>query len=285
MIPHEMATVMERRRLVAEVRTSSAVQALGVIEALAAAGVGVIEVSLAIPGAQEIVSHFAARQDVVVGAGAVLDPRQARELISCGARFIASPINAPDLVPVCRDANVTCILGAFTPSEIIAAQRAGAEMVKLFPGEAIGGPAYIRALLRQLTHVSLQVSGGITAENLGEYLALPIRTLALGELLVPTPLVERASWQAITNRARAFVEYALNPHAYAARFLSMMGVAPRPQPGAPTPQRQTPQPRPTGQFPAVPAPAQPTPVAPGTGQFRPWDSPPGGKSHEEDWLR
>ena len=272
MIPHEMAVVMERRRLVAEVRTASAVQALGVVDALAAAGLTTIEVSLAIPGAPEIISHLATRQDVVVGAGAVLDPRQAKEAISSGARFVASPIFAPDLVPVCRDANVVCILGAFTPSEIIAAQRAGAEMVKLFPGEALGGPAYIRSLLRQLTHVSLQVSGGFTAETLGEYLALPVRTLALGDLLMPPSLVERGSWQALTNRARAFVEYAQNPHVYAQRFLAMMGVAPRPQ--------------------AAPLGAPMTPALPITGPQPVVSGPLAGNSrgagrsgHEEDWLR
>jgi len=102
-----------------------------------------------------------------LGAGAVLDTHQATEAISAGARFVASPILAPELVPVCRDANVACVLGALTPSEIIAAQRAGAEMVKLFPAEAIGGPRYIRALFRHLTHLSLQISGGLTPENLG----------------------------------------------------------------------------------------------------------------------
>jgi 2-dehydro-3-deoxyphosphogluconate aldolase / (4S)-4-hydroxy-2-oxoglutarate aldolase len=255
-IPHEMVTVMERRRLVAEVRTASAVQALGVVDALAAAGLTTFEVSLTIPGAPEIVSHLAMRPDVLVGVGAVLDPRQAQEVISCGARFVASPIFAPDLVPVCRDANVVCILGALTPSEIIAAQRAGAEMVKLFPGEAFGGPSYVRAILRQLTHVSLQVSGGFTAENLGEYLTLPVRTLALGDLLVPPMLVERGTWQAITNRARAFVDYVNNPHAFAARFLAMMGVAPRPRlteaPALP--------PAPAAPAPAAPAPPAPQPV-------------------------
>lgn len=289
MIPHEMATLMERRRLVAEVRTQSAVQALGVVDALAAAGVSTIEISMAIPGAPEIVSHLAMRQDVMVGAGAVLEPRQAKDMISCGARFIASPIFAPDLVPVCRDANIVCILGALTPTEVIAAQRAGAEMVKLFPGEAFGGPAYIRALLRQLTHVSLQVSGGFTAENLGEYLTLPVRTLALGDLLVPPVLVERGNWQAITNRARAFVEYTINPHAFAARFLAMMGVAPRPQPSANPPHTPTaPQPAvvPAHSVPPVPMP-EPVPVAsaPGEEQFKPWDSRPIQQGDGEDWLR
>jgi 2-dehydro-3-deoxyphosphogluconate aldolase/(4S)-4-hydroxy-2-oxoglutarate aldolase len=255
--------MMERRRLVAEVRTQSAVQALGVVDALAAAGLSVFEISLAIPGAPEIVSHLSAQPDLMVGAGAVLEPRQAKEVLACGARFIASPIFAPDLVPVCRDANVVCILGALTPSEIIAAQRAGAEMVKLFPGEAFGGPAYVRALLRQLTHVSLQVSGGFTAENLGEYLALPLRTIAFGDILVPPQLVERGNWQAITNRAKAFVDYASNPHAFAARFLSMMGVAPRPQPtAAPAPQPVAPQPAPApAPAPAPTAGPQPQPAA------------------------
>lgn len=221
--------MMERRRLVAEVRTDTAIQALGVVDALAQGGVTAIEVSLTIPGAQEILSHLAARKDILVGAGAVIDPHQATDAISHGARFIASPILAPELVAPCRDANVACILGALTPSEIIAAQRAGAEMVKLFPAEALGGPMYVRALMRQLTHVSLQISGGFTAEHMVEYLALPVRTLGLGSLLVPRVLFERGNWQAITARARAFVEFAANPHANAARFLSLMGVVQQPQ--------------------------------------------------------
>ena len=83
---------------------------------------------------------------------------------------------------------------------------------------------YVRALLRQLTHMSLQISGGFSAEHMIEYLELPIRSLGLGTFLVPRVLVDRASWQAITNRARAFVDYAANPHAYAAQFIAMMGI-------------------------------------------------------------
>jgi 2-dehydro-3-deoxyphosphogluconate aldolase/(4S)-4-hydroxy-2-oxoglutarate aldolase len=282
MIPREMVTMMERRRLVAEVRTETAIQALGVVDALAAAGVTSIEVSLTIPGAHEILGHLATRKDVLVGAGAVLDARQATDAISYGARFIASPILSTDLVPPCRDANVACILGALTPTEIIAAQRAGAEMVKVFPAEALGGPMYVRALLRQLTHVSLQISGGFTAENMGEYLALPVRTLALGTLLVPRVLVERGNWQAITSRARAFVDFAANPHANAARFLAMMGIAPRPRPteGA--------APQPAMAAPAPAAAPDPAPVAAQSGAasgFRPWDSRPVELGDDEDWLR
>ncbi|HEV8194582.1 MAG TPA: bifunctional 4-hydroxy-2-oxoglutarate aldolase/2-dehydro-3-deoxy-phosphogluconate aldolase [Ktedonobacterales bacterium] len=289
MIPREVMSMMARRRLVAEVRTETAIQALSVVDALGAGGVTTIEVSLTIPGAQEILTHMATRQDVLVGAGAVLDARQASEAIACGARFIASPISNPELVPVCRDANVACILGGMTPTEIIAAQRAGAEMVKLFPAEALGGPQYIRAMLRQLTHMSLQISGNFYPEQLGEYLELPVRTIALGSLLVPQILVERSSWQAISNRARMFVDFVLNPHEYAARFLQMMGMAqPRPNPAVaaiPT--------MPIGEN-AVAAAMQPAPAAarsqPGTAadttdEFKPWDSRPIDLGDEEDWLR
>ncbi|HEX6798731.1 MAG TPA: bifunctional 4-hydroxy-2-oxoglutarate aldolase/2-dehydro-3-deoxy-phosphogluconate aldolase [Ktedonobacterales bacterium] len=282
MIPREMIAMMERRRLVAEVRTATAVQALGVVDALAAAGIAAMEISLTIPGAQEILTHLATRRDVLIGAGAVLDTHQANQAISCGARFIASPILVPELVPACTDAHIACILGALTPSEIIAAQRAGAEMVKVFPAEALGGPMYIRALLRQLTHLSIQISGGFTAQNMGEYLALPVRTLALGSLLVPSVLVERGNWQAITSRAKAFVEFAANPHANAARFLALLGVAPRPQPRAEPPTINLPP----GALPGgqVPAPAAGSAAA-ATGEFHPWDSRPVDMGDDEDWLR
>ncbi|HET9981634.1 MAG TPA: bifunctional 4-hydroxy-2-oxoglutarate aldolase/2-dehydro-3-deoxy-phosphogluconate aldolase, partial [Ktedonobacterales bacterium] len=207
MIPREVVSLMSRRRIVAEVRTETAMQALSVVDALAVGGVTTIEISLTIPGAREILGHLATRQDVLVGAGAVLDGQQARDAIAAGARFIASPVFNPELAAICQEASVTCVLGALTPSEIIGAQRAGAEMVKLFPAEALGGPMYVRALLRQLTHMSLQISGGFTAEHMIEYLELPIRSLALGTLLAPRVLVERANWQALTNRARAFVDY------------------------------------------------------------------------------
>ncbi len=279
MIPGEMVALMERRRLVAEVRTATAVQALSVVDALAAGGVTTFEVSLTIPGAHEILGHLATRTDVTVGAGAVLDPRQAREMISYGARFIASPILAPDLVAACRDGNVACILGGLTPSEIIEAQRAGADMVKLFPVEALGGPIYVRALLQQLTHVSLQVSGGFTAEHMGEYLELPVRTVALGSLLVPRLLIDRGSWQAITNRARAFVDYIANPHANAVRFLDMMGVARKPAPTAAMPPSALPSP-------SASAAGQSAPISPSaSGSFRPWDSRPVDSGDDEDWLR
>lgn len=140
MIPREMMSLIARRKLVAEVRVETATQALSVVDALAAGGIGVFEVALTIPGASEIMTHYAMRNDIIVGAGAALEAQQALDAISSGARFIASPICAPDVAEACTGRGIACVLGALTPTEIIAAQRAGAEMVKLFPVEAIGRP-------------------------------------------------------------------------------------------------------------------------------------------------
>ncbi|HEX9036442.1 MAG TPA: hypothetical protein VF808_05575 [Ktedonobacterales bacterium] len=237
MIPREMMSLIARRKLVAEVRVDTATQALSVVDALAAGGIGAFEIAWTIPGASEILTHYATRTDIIVGAGAVLEGPQAADAISSGARFIASPICAPDVAQVCVEKNTACVLGALTPTEIIAAQRAGAEMVKLFPVEAIGGPAYVRSLLRQLTHISVQISGGFSIQHLIEYAELPIRSIALGALLAPPALVERGAWQAITNRGQAFSQFAINPHAYAAQFLAMMTP---PRPPVPAAQRALP---------------------------------------------
>src|SRR5579884_3569301 len=129
MLPAELLGIIGRRHFIAEIRTETAKQAIGAVEALARGGIVVFEISLAIPGAEEILHHYASSTDLIIGAGGVLDARQCAEAAGAGARFISSPIVAPELVPVCAEHHIVPILGAWTPTEIITAQRAGAEMV------------------------------------------------------------------------------------------------------------------------------------------------------------
>ena len=274
MIPGEMMALIARRKLVAEVRVDTATQALSVVDALAAGGIGAFEIALTIPGASEILTHYATRGDIIVGAGAALDAQQALDAISSGARFIASPICAPDVAQACQERGVACVLGGLTPTEIITAQRAGAEMVKLFPVEAVGGPAYVRSLLRQLTHISVQISGGFSIEHLIEYAALPIRSIALGALLAPPALVERMAWQALTNRAQAFVQFANNPHAFAAQFLAMLSPQRPPAPQAAL-LPQTPPAQPVAPAQRAAANLPTLPISPGAIQAARLDEAPG----------
>lgn len=208
MIPSELLSIIGRRHFMAEIRTESAKQALGAVDALARGGIAVFEISLAIPGASEILRHYAANMDVMVGAGGVLDLRQAEDAAKAGAKFITTPIMVPELVRGCAENHITCMLGALTPTEILMAQRAGTELVKVFPVSAMGGAQYIRSLFRQFTHLSLMVAGGITMETLPDYLALPVRAIALGSTLTPRALVERSDWASMTQIARRYVEYA-----------------------------------------------------------------------------
>lgn len=301
MIPSELLTVIGRRHFIAEVRTGTAKQALGAVEALARGGMSVFEISNAIPGATEILRHFVNSSDIIVGMGGVLDTRQVEEAVSAGARFVVSPITAPELVRFSAEHHITCILGALTPTEIITAQRAGAELVKVFPISAMGGSTYLRSLYRQFTHLSLMVAGGITMENLVDYLSLPVRAVTLGSTLIPRSLVERDDWGAITSIARRYVEFAQQwdaaggVAAIAAQQRPISGSSSRPmvpdtmmspsampvQPSRSTPpaasQPRHPQPSNPIEMPAItPQPPQSSP------SFKPWDSKPIGP--DDDWI-
>lgn len=207
MLPQELLVFIGRRHFIAEIRTETAQQALGTIESLIRGGITVFEVAQSIPGYEEILRHFSKYPDVIVGSGGILEAHQGINAAHAGARFLSSPIVAPDIVQVCQELHLIPILGGLTPTEIIMAQRAGAELVKVFPVNALGGSAYVRGLFRHLTHLSLIVSGGITLDNIAEYLSLPIRAFGLGSSLTPRSLVERGDWNSITQIARYFVEY------------------------------------------------------------------------------
>ncbi len=282
MIPSELLSIIGRRHFIAEVRTETAKQALSVVEALARGGITIFEISTGIPGWDEIMRHFANNTEIVIGAGGVLDARQAAEAAGAGARFVATPIVAPEIVPACVERHVMPILGALTPTEIIMAQRAGAEMVKIVPVSALGGPQYIRSLYRHLAHLSIMVSGGVTIETLPDYLALPVRALALSSTLTPRALIEQGDWAALSQIARRFVEYATAWENAAVNAPARVVATDRPLlPDtimAPAPHISTP---PAG-MPLPQTPAPPASVPPG---FKPWDSKPAPPGPGEDWIR
>ena len=204
-IAAELLGIIGRRRFIAEVRTETALQGLNTIEALARGGITVFEISLGIPGAEELLRHFSGNQTIFVGAGSVLDARQAHEAARAGATFIAAPIVAPEVVQVCSEHRVACVLGALTPTEIISAQRAGADLVNIFPISAMGGSNYLRSLYRQFQSLNIMISGGITLENAFEFLALPVRALGLSSTITPREVVERGDWNMLTHLARQFI--------------------------------------------------------------------------------
>lgn len=196
---------MIRRRLLAVIRTKTPEQALATAEAVAAGGILSLEIPLTVPEAAQVIKALARRRGLIVGAGAVLSKEQAELALRAEARFLVCPVGDVSLVPLCREAGALSVIGAMTPTEILAVHRAGADVVKVFPVEPLGGPRFLRAVLDPLPPLPLMVEGGVSLENLPDYLGLPIPLIALGENLTVPRLAARGVYAPITARARDFV--------------------------------------------------------------------------------
>jgi 2-dehydro-3-deoxyphosphogluconate aldolase/(4S)-4-hydroxy-2-oxoglutarate aldolase len=194
--------------VIAVVRLSEAVRLGPAARALAAGGVGAVEVTLTTPGAIDAIADLASDKGLagcVIGAGTVLDESAARYVIDAGARFVVSPALNPAVIRACRDREVPCMPGALTPTELLEAWRAGAPVVKLFPASAVG-PGYIRDVLAPLPFLRLVPSGGVSLENAGDWIRAGAAAVSVGSALASAALLTDESTAELTARARSFVE-------------------------------------------------------------------------------
>lgn len=168
-------------------------------QALHAGGVRALEITLTTAGAVDGIAELAdAGEGMLVGAGTVLDAGAARRVADAGARFVVSPTLEPEVLRVCRERNILCIPGAFTPTEILGAWRAGAALVKLFPAAEVG-PAFVRDVLAPLPFLRIVPSGGVTLESAAEWIRAGCAAVSVGGALLGAPPDE------LTARARALV--------------------------------------------------------------------------------
>lgn len=193
-----------REKIIAVIRTENADQAVKTAQAVMEGGVCIFEISYTIPDAQDVIRELMKERNILVGAGTVLTLREARSAIGLGCHFVASPVGNLEMVPVCRDGNVACILGASTPSEIYTAMRGGANMVKVFPVDALGGPDYIDEILKPLPFLKIIPAGVKSYDSFKEYLSIGVEAIALGSLLTPRKHVESQNYEAITREAKKF---------------------------------------------------------------------------------
>jgi 2-dehydro-3-deoxyphosphogluconate aldolase/(4S)-4-hydroxy-2-oxoglutarate aldolase len=185
--------------VIAVLRAREAKGLTQIARALHDGGVRALEITLTTPGAVAGIAELAHAGDgMVVGAGTVLDDTTARSVLDAGAKFVVSPTLEPDVIRVCRERNVPCIPGAFTPTEILTAWRAGAALVKLFPAAAVG-PGFVRDVLAPLPFLRIVPSGGVTLDSVGDWIRAGVAAVSLGSALLGGPAAE------LTARARAFV--------------------------------------------------------------------------------
>ena len=190
-------------RAVAVVRAPSVADPAGLAKTLASAGIRCVEFTFTIPGVLEAI-EAASSTGAIIGAGTVLQPEQARDSLAAGARFVVSPVLAPEIVGPCSDAGVPAFLAAFTPTEVISAMRAGSTAVKLFPAR-VGGPPYVRDLLGPLPDARLIPSGGVDESNASEFLEAGAVAVYAGTGLVSPDLVATGDHEEIGRRAERFV--------------------------------------------------------------------------------
>lgn len=192
--------------VIAVIRAPSRDVAVDIAKACVEGGVVGIEITLPTPGALEAIAACARAfgDSAIVGAGTVMDARAASEALSAGARFIVSPIFDPPSVMLTLRAHAIAIPGAFTPAEIVAATRAGADAVKLFPSTSVG-PAYIADLRRPLPWLKVMPTGGVTLRDLPEWLRAGAVAVGAGSDLLQPDLIARKGWSALAARAREYV--------------------------------------------------------------------------------
>jgi 2-dehydro-3-deoxyphosphogluconate aldolase/(4S)-4-hydroxy-2-oxoglutarate aldolase len=175
-------------------------------ETVYAAGIPIIEITMTVPGALAVISDLATRYpDLAVGAGTVLDDTLARQCIDAGARFLTSPGFVPEVVAYAKKADVVVFPGALTPTEVIAAWKAGSDFVKIFPTSPAGGVQYIRALKVPLPQIPLIVTGGVNQITALEFIVAGATAIGVGAELLPTEALVLHQENRIHELARRFL--------------------------------------------------------------------------------
>ena len=195
-------------KTVAVVRLDSGEKLIQVADALKKGGISVIEFTCSTPGALDMIKeaskHFG--DDVLLGAGTVLDPETARAAILAGAEFIVTPTANLETIAMCKRYGKPIVAGAMTPTEMLTVWEAGTDLVKVFPASNIGGPAFIKAVLAPLPQLRLVPTGGVSADNAAQYLKMGAVAVAVGGNLVNKKAVANGDWDTITAEAQRLVE-------------------------------------------------------------------------------
>lgn len=198
---------IERVGLIPVLRAKSVAQALAVTKAMIEGGVTVVEVTMTVPGAVELLRELRREYGakLLLGSGTVTTAAEAESTIDAGAEFIVSPSLHPDVIAATKAAGKVSIPGALTPTEVITAWRAGADYVKVFPCSAVGGAGYLKSLLAPFPLLKLIPTGGVTLETAGSFLNAGASALGVGSELVNLSAINSGNPETIAEAARAYL--------------------------------------------------------------------------------
>ncbi len=206
----DLIRIFGEDRVVAVVRTSTSELAEIAARTMAEAGVRLVEITLTVPDAYELIARLAtdeefARRGAIVGAGTVLSGAQAEDAVIAGARFLVSPALVPEMLEVGRARDVMTMPGTMTPTEMVKAAELGADFIKIYPIATIGGPAFVTNVRRALMHLPLVATGNVAYEEIPAYLAAGVVGFGIGEPLIRTDLLGRGDTAAAQENAKRFL--------------------------------------------------------------------------------
>lgn len=194
--------------LIPVIRVASAAEAIDVADAIKEGGVTLIEITMSVPGAIETIKELTQKykDEIIMGAGTILDPETARAALLAGAQFIVTPTLNLDVIQIAHRYSAVVVPGAMTPTEILTAWNAGADMVKVFPAAQLGGPEYLKAIRGPLPQILLVPTGGVNLQNAGAFIKAGASAIGVGGELVDKKAVKEKKFNVITENARAFLK-------------------------------------------------------------------------------
>jgi len=190
------------------VRAKSSEEALRVVEAVREGGIDIIEITMTVPNAIGVIQTIAKEsgQGVLLGAGTVLDAETARACILAGAEFIVGPCFDEQLIKACKRYSKIVIPGAVTPTEIVRAWEEGADLVKIFPAQQLGGPDYIKAIKAPLPQILFNPTGGIDITNAADYIRAGASVVSVGSALIDKQALAEGKFEILTQKAKEFLK-------------------------------------------------------------------------------
>jgi 2-dehydro-3-deoxyphosphogluconate aldolase/(4S)-4-hydroxy-2-oxoglutarate aldolase len=205
-------TVLEtigREKLVPVIRTDSRDDARRAVETLAACGIKIFEITMTVPDAAGLIAELK-DEDILIGAGTVLDKDQAEKCIEAGARFVVSPAFDAETVEFCKAREIAVMPGSLTPSEVLAAWKAGADCAKVFPCDALGGAKYLKTLKTLFPHVTMMPTGGVSLDTIADFFRAGAFAVGVGADLVDVKAIREGNLNAVRDKAGKYLEIVEN---------------------------------------------------------------------------
>jgi 2-dehydro-3-deoxyphosphogluconate aldolase/(4S)-4-hydroxy-2-oxoglutarate aldolase len=207
-MPETTQETIERVGLIPVLRAKNATQAHAIVKAMIAGGVTVVEVTMTVPGAIDVLKELKKEYgaDLLLGSGTVTTAAQAEATIEAGAEFVVSPSFHAAVIAKTHELGKVSIPGSLTPTEVITAWDAGADYVKIFPCSAMGGASYLKSLLAPFPHIKLIPTGGVTLQTAESFIKAGARALGVGSDLVNLAAVDAGNSETISETARAYLK-------------------------------------------------------------------------------